>query len=61
VTAGWQERPAIRLARQARTAGKKVFLPAHPGHDNNGFRPDDFFVIPREDGATLRGYRLLQS
>jgi hypothetical protein len=45
-----------RLVRQAHTAGKKAFLPAHPGHDNSGFRPDDFFVIPRDDGATLRGY-----
>jgi hypothetical protein len=45
-----------RLAKQARDAGKKVFLPAHPGHDNSGFRPDDYFVIPRDDGATLRGY-----
>lgn len=44
------------LARQARAAGKMVFLPAHPGHDNSGFRPNDFFVIPRDDGATLRGY-----
>jgi hypothetical protein len=45
-----------RLVKQAHAAGKKVFLPAHPGHDNSGFRPDDFFVIPRDDGATLRGY-----
>ena len=45
-----------RLVRQAHAAGKKVFLPAHPGHDNSGFRPNDFFIIPREDGATLRGY-----
>lgn len=45
-----------RLARQAHAAGKKVFLPAHPGHNNSGFRPDNFFVIPRDDGATLRGY-----
>jgi hypothetical protein len=45
-----------RLVKQARAAGKKVFLPAHPGHDNSGFRPNDFFVIPRDDGATLRGY-----
>jgi len=45
-----------RLAQQAHAAGKKVFLPAHPGHDNSGFRPNDFFVIPRDDGATLRGY-----
>jgi hypothetical protein len=45
-----------RLVQQAHAAGKKVFLPAHPGHDNSGFRPNDFFVIPRDDGATLRGY-----
>lgn len=45
-----------RMARQARSAGRKVFLPVHPGHDNSGFRPDDNFVIPRDDGATLRGY-----
>lgn len=32
----------------------KVFLAAHPGHDNSGFRLDDFFVILRDDGATLR-------
>ena len=43
-------------SRQAHAAGKKVFLPAHPGHDNSGFRPNDFFVMPRDDGATLRGY-----
>lgn len=45
-----------RLVRQAHAAGKKVFLPAHPGHDNSGFRPDDYFVIPRDNGATLGGY-----
>jgi hypothetical protein len=45
-----------RLVREAHAAGKKAFLPAHPGHDNSGFRPNDFFVIPRNDGATLRGY-----
>lgn len=45
-----------RLGRQAHAAGKKVFLPAHPGHDNSGFRPNDFFVIPRADGNTLRDY-----
>ena len=45
-----------RLAKQAHAAGKKAFLPAHPGHDNSGFRPNDFFVIPRDDGSTLRGY-----
>ena len=45
-----------RLVRQAHAAGKKAFLPAHPGHDNSGFRPNDFFVIPRDQGSTLRGY-----
>ena len=41
---------------QAHAAGKKAFLPAHPGHDNSGARPNDHFVMPRDDGATLRGY-----
>lgn len=45
-----------RLVRQAHAAGKQVFLPVHPGHDNSGFRPNDFFVIPRDAGQTLRGY-----
>lgn len=45
-----------RLVRQAHAAGKKVFLPVHPGHDNSGFRPDDNFIMPRNEGATLRGY-----
>jgi hypothetical protein len=45
-----------RLVRQAHAAGKKVFLPTHPGHDNSGFRPNDHFVMPRDEGATLRGY-----
>lgn len=46
----------VRLAEQAHAAGKRVFLPVHPGHDNSGFRPNDFFVIPRDEGQTLRGY-----
>jgi len=45
-----------RLVQQAHAARKKAFLPAHPGHDNSGFRPNDFFIIPRDEGATLRGY-----
>ncbi len=45
-----------RLVLQAHAAGKKAFLPAHPGHDNSGARPNDHFVMPRDDGATLRGY-----
>jgi hypothetical protein len=45
-----------RVAEAAHAKGKKVFLPVHPGHDNSGFRPDDFFVIPRDNGETLKGY-----
>jgi arylsulfatase A-like enzyme len=45
-----------RVAEAAHAKGKKVFLPVHPGHDNSGFRPDDFFVIPHDNGKTLRGY-----
>jgi hypothetical protein len=44
-----------RLVRQAHAAGKKVFLPAHPGLDNSGIQ-SPYFIIPRDDGATLRGY-----
>jgi hypothetical protein len=44
-----------RLVQQARAAGKKVFLPAHPGLDNSGIQ-SPYFIIPRDDGATLRGY-----
>jgi hypothetical protein len=45
-----------RLANEAHAAGKRVLLPVHPGHDNSVQRPDDYFIIPRDDGATLRGY-----
>ena len=45
-----------RVVEAAHGKGKKAFLPVHPGHDNSGFRPDDFFVIPRDEGATLREY-----
>ena len=44
-----------RLVRQAHAAGKKVFLPAHPGLDNSGIQAP-YFIIPRQDGTTLRGY-----
>jgi len=44
-----------RLVQQAHAAGKKVFLPAHPGLDNSGIQ-SPHFIIPRDDGATLRGY-----
>ena len=45
-----------RLPGKPMPLASRVFLPVHPGHDNSGFRPNDFFIIPREDGATLRGY-----
>jgi hypothetical protein len=44
-----------RLVKQAHAAGKKAFLPAHPGLDNSGIQ-SPYFIIPRDDGATLRGY-----
>lgn len=44
-----------RLVKQAHAANKKVFLPAHPGLDNSGIQ-SPYFIIPRDDGATLRGY-----
>ena len=46
----------LHLAEQAHAVHKKIFLPVHPGHDNSAFRPDDHFVMPRENGKTLRGY-----
>ena len=45
-----------RVVNAAHAAGKKICVPAHPGHDNSGFRPDDNFVMPRDNGETLRGY-----
>ncbi len=39
----------------AHTAGKKMLLPVHPGHDNSRFR-DDPYVMPRRDGQTLKDY-----
>lgn len=43
------------LARQVHGAGRAAFLPAHPGHDNSKLQQEPY-VIPRDDGATLRGY-----
>ena len=40
----------------AHDAGLKMMVPVHPGHDNRGTGNKDAFVIPRDDGATLRGY-----
>lgn len=45
-----------RIVAAAHSVGKKICLPVHPGHDNSGFRPDDNFVIPRDNGETLKGY-----
>ena len=44
------------VVRAAHAAGGKMLVPVHPGHDNTRLRDDDTFVIPRENGATLRGY-----
>jgi glycoprotein endo-alpha-1,2-mannosidase len=43
------------LTQQAREAGMKMLLPAHPGHDNSYF-VDRPYVMPRRDGQTLRDY-----
>lgn len=43
------------LTGLAHGAGKRMLLPAHPGHDNSFFR-DDPYVMPRRDGDTLRDY-----
>jgi hypothetical protein len=43
------------VVNQAHKAGLKMMMPAHPGHDNSRLRNDPF-VIPRDDGRTLRGY-----
>ncbi len=43
------------LAQLAHGAGKKMLLPAHPGHDNSHFNPAPY-VMPRRDGQTLRDY-----
>jgi hypothetical protein len=43
------------LTKLAHDAGKKMLLPAHPGHDNSHFR-DDPYVMPRRDGQTLRDF-----
>jgi hypothetical protein len=35
-------------------AGKKVFLPAHPGHDNSGFRSDGHNLINHMRSACVK-------
>lgn len=43
------------MVQSAHSAGKKMVLPVHPGHDNSRFR-DDPYVMPRRNGQTLRDY-----
>ncbi len=43
------------LVKLAHDAGKKMLLPAHPGHDNSHFSETPY-VMPRCDGQTLRDF-----
>jgi methyltransferase-like protein len=43
------------MAQLAHQAGKKMLLPAHPGHDNSRFNETPY-VMDRRDGQTLRDY-----
>lgn len=43
------------LVQLAHDAGKKMMLPVHPGHNNSYFR-DDYYIMPRRDGQTLRDF-----
>lgn len=43
------------LVKLAHDAGKKMLLPAHPGHDNSHFSETPY-VMPRRDGQTLRDF-----
>jgi hypothetical protein len=43
------------LVDQAHGAGRKMFVPVHPGFDNSRFTKDGF-VMPRENGKTLDTY-----
>jgi hypothetical protein len=43
------------MTKLAHDSGKKMVLPVHPGHDNSYFR-DDYYIMPRRDGQTLRDY-----
>jgi hypothetical protein len=44
------------VVRAAHQAGMKMMVPVHPGHDNSRTRNKQSFIIPRENGETLRGY-----
>lgn len=43
------------MTQQCHEAGKKMLLPVHPGHNNSFFR-DDYYIMPRRDGETLKDY-----
>ena len=43
------------LTDLAHTAGKKMLLPVHPGHDNSHHSPTPY-AMPRRDGQTLRDF-----
>lgn len=42
-------------AARVRAAGRDVVLPVHPGHNNSKLQTEPY-VIPRDEGDTLRGY-----
>ena len=43
------------MTRLAHSAGKKMLLPVHPGHDNSHF-VNEPYIMPRRDGQTLRDF-----
>ncbi|MCP4640254.1 MAG: hypothetical protein GY851_07480 [bacterium] len=43
------------MARVCHHHGHKAMLPVHPGHDNSKIQEAPY-VIPRDEGETLRGY-----
>jgi hypothetical protein len=43
------------MAAPAKRRGKSVMLPVHPGLDNSRIQ-EGSYVIPREDGETMKGY-----
>ena len=46
-------KPVVASAHQA---GLKMMVPVHPGHDNSRTGNPQVFVMPRDNGDTLRGY-----
>lgn len=58
----WRDTNAAHIAQlytgyadEMRAAGKKVALPAVPGHDNTAVHPEPF-IIPRENGHTFKNF-----